>query len=326
MEKIWLKQYPAGVPAEVKTDVYTSLVALLDESFRKYRDATAYKFMGRALSFGEIDEASLALAAWLQGSGLERGDRVAVMMPNVPQYPVAVAAILRAGYVVVNVNPLYTPRELAHQLKDSGAKAIVILENFAGTLQQVIDNVPTKQVVVAAMGDMLGFLKGMLVNHVVRRVKNMTREFAQPDYDFETAGNMMSLLLKLRASELELPDAELWIEKLARRFCINKGMTDMLAMMVHAHEPYEALVRESYKRLVTLAETSLSKAKAGQANGAIAELVSQGTTTGNTRMIELADMLRQRYQEQGLDADVLQKLEELQARYVRKPAPIKASR
>ncbi len=180
MEKIWLKQYPAGVPAEVKTDVYPSLVALLDESFRKYREATAYKFMGRSLSFGEVDETSRALAAWLQGSGLERGDRVAVMMPNVPQYPVAVAAILRAGYVVVNVNPLYTPRELEHQLKDSGAKAILILENFAGTLQQVIDSVPTKQVIVAAMGDMLGFFKGMLVNHVVRRVKKMVPAFSLP--------------------------------------------------------------------------------------------------------------------------------------------------
>ena len=180
MEKIWLKQYPAGVPAEVKTDVYPSLVALVDESFRKYRDQCAYKFMGRGFSFREIDEASRAMAAWLQGSGLARGDRVAVMMPNVPQYPVAVAAILRAGLVVVNVNPLYTPRELEHQLKDSGAKAIVILENFAATLQQVIDAVPTKKVVLAAMGDMLGFLKGAIVNHVVRRVKKMVPEYALP--------------------------------------------------------------------------------------------------------------------------------------------------
>jgi CheY-like chemotaxis protein len=164
------------------------------------------------------------------------------------------------------------------------------------------------------------------VADVVRRVKNMTREFAQPDYDFETAGNMMSLLLKLRASELELPDAELWIEKLARRFCVNKGMTDMLAMMVHAHEPYEAIVRDSYRKLVTLAETSLSRSKAGEANASIAELVTQGAATGNTRMIELADMLRQRYHDQALDLDVLQKLEELQARYVRKPPPVKLSR
>jgi len=180
MEKTWLKQYPAGVPAEVKTDVYPSLVALADESFRKYRDATAYKFMGRNVSFAEVDEASRALAAWLQGSGLERGDRVAVMMPNVPQYPVAVAAILRAGLVVVNVNPLYTPRELEHQLKDSGAKAIVLIENFASVFQQVADNVPTKQVILAAMGDMLGFLKGAIVNHVVRRVKKMVPAFTLP--------------------------------------------------------------------------------------------------------------------------------------------------
>ena len=180
MQKIWLKQYPAGVPAEIKTDVYPSLVALIDESLRKYRDQTAYKFMGSSFSFGAIDDASRALAAWLQASGLVRGDRVAIMMPNVPQYPVAVAAILRAGLVLVNVNPLYTPRELEHQLKDSGAKAIIILENFAATLQQVIEQVPTKTVVMAAMGDMLGLVKGMLVNHVVRRVKKMVPAFTLP--------------------------------------------------------------------------------------------------------------------------------------------------
>ena len=180
MQKIWLKQYPAGVPAEIKTDVYPSLVALIDESLRKYGDQTAYKFMGGSFSFGAIDDASRALAAWLQASGLVRGDRVAIMMPNVPQYPVAVAALLRAGLVVVNVNPLYTPRELEHQLKDSGAKAIVILENFAATLQQVIEQVPTKTVLLASIGDMLGLVKGMLVNHVVRRVKKLVPAFTLP--------------------------------------------------------------------------------------------------------------------------------------------------
>jgi len=180
MQKIWLKQYPAGVPAEIKTDLIPSLVALIEESFRNFRDQAAYKFMGATFSFGAIDEASRAMAAWLQGSGLQRGDRVAVMMPNVPQYPVAVAAILRAGMVVVNVNPLYTPRELEHQLKDSGAKAIVILENFANTLAQVIEQVPTKTVVVAAMGDMLGLVKGALVNHVVRRVKKLVPAYTLP--------------------------------------------------------------------------------------------------------------------------------------------------
>ena len=180
MQKIWLKQYPAGVPAEVRTDVYPSLVALIDESFLKYRDQPAYRFMGRAFTFGEIDDASRALAAWLQGQGLVRGDRVAIMLPNVPQYPVAVAAILRAGLVVVNVNPLYTPRELEHQLKDSGAKAIVVMENFAGTLAKVIEQVPSKTVLLAAMGDMLGLLKGSLVNQVVRRVKKLVPPFVLP--------------------------------------------------------------------------------------------------------------------------------------------------
>jgi len=180
MEKVWLKHYPAGVPAEVKTDVYPSLVALLEESFRKYRDLPAYRFMGRTITFGQVDDLSRAFAAWLQSQGLTRGDRVAIMMPNVPQYPVAVAGILRAGYVVVNVNPLYTPRELEHQLKDSGAKAVVILENFAITLQQVIDAVPTKKVVLAAMGDMLGLVKGTLVNHVVRKRRKMVPAFHLP--------------------------------------------------------------------------------------------------------------------------------------------------
>ena len=173
MEKIWLKQYPAGVPAEIDGTLYPSLVALIEESFKKYRDLPAYKFMGRSVTFGQVDDLSHQLAAYLQAQGLQRGDRVAIMMPNVPQYPVAVAAILRAGLVVVNVNPLYTPRELEHQLKDSGAKSIVILENFAATLQQVMSAVPTKQVILASMGDLLGFPKGLIVNYVVRNVKKM---------------------------------------------------------------------------------------------------------------------------------------------------------
>jgi long-chain acyl-CoA synthetase len=177
MEKIWLKHYPAGVPAELKTDLYPSLVALLEHSFRRYGARVAYKFMGRSYSFSLIDEASSALAAYLQSLGLERGDRVALMMPNVPQYPVAVAAVLRAGYVVVNVNPLYTARELEHQLKDSGARAIVILENFAATLQQVFDAVPTQRVVLASMGDMLGRLRGAVVNHMVRNARKLVPPF-----------------------------------------------------------------------------------------------------------------------------------------------------
>ena len=180
MEKTWLRQYPAGVPAEIRTDLYPSLVALLDESFRKYRHLPAYQFMGRAIGYGLVDDLSRALAAYLQSLGLARGERVALMMPNVPQYPVAVAAVLRAGLVVVNVNPLYTPRELEHQLKDSGAKAIIVFENFASTLQAVADAVPTKHIILTAMGDMLGPLKGALVNYVVRRVRKMVPPFQLP--------------------------------------------------------------------------------------------------------------------------------------------------
>ena len=164
------RQNPAGVPADIDVERYGSLVELLDESFKKYAGRMAYKFMGKSISFAQVDEASRALAAYLQAQGLEKGDRVAIMMPNVPQYPVAVAAILRAGCVVVNVNPLYTPRELEHQLKDSGAKLILIVENFATTLQQVLPSVPTKKVIVTALGDMLGFPKSMIVNYVVRKV------------------------------------------------------------------------------------------------------------------------------------------------------------
>ncbi|HSI47726.1 MAG TPA: long-chain-fatty-acid--CoA ligase [Ideonella sp.] len=180
MEKVWLKQYPAGVPAEVKTDVYPSLVALLEESFQKYSRLPAYKFMGKSYSFFQIDELSRAFAAYLQASGLQRGDRVAVMMPNVPQYPVVVAGILRAGMVVVNVNPLYTPRELEHQLKDSGAKGLIILENFAHTYQAVQAAVPIQHVILAAMGDTLGFLKGAIVNYVVRKAKKLVPAFELP--------------------------------------------------------------------------------------------------------------------------------------------------
>jgi long-chain acyl-CoA synthetase len=180
MDKNWLKQYPAGVPGEIDVARYPSLVALLDESFKKNGSQPAYKFMGKTVSFAQLDEASRAFAAYLQGLGLAAGDRVAVMLPNVPQYPVAVAGILRAGFVLVNVNPLYTPRELEHQLNDSGAKAIVVIENFAATLTEVRARVPTRHVVLTALGDMLGFPKSLLVNYVVRKVKKLVPAFDLP--------------------------------------------------------------------------------------------------------------------------------------------------
>jgi long-chain acyl-CoA synthetase len=179
-ERPWLAAYPPGVPADIDASHYVSLVQLMEESFQKYATRPAYNFMGRAVTYGETDALSGAFAAYLQGLGLAKGERVAIMMPNVPQYPVAVAAILRAGYVVVNVNPLYTPRELEHQLKDSGATTIVIIENFANTLEQCIAHTPVKHVVLATMGDMLGTVKGAIVNWVVRKHKKLVPAFKLP--------------------------------------------------------------------------------------------------------------------------------------------------
>jgi long-chain acyl-CoA synthetase len=180
MERIWLKQYPAGVPADIDVTQYSSLVELLEESFAKFRDRKAFICMDKAITYRDLDEMSLALSAYLQSKGLQKGARVALMMPNVLQYPVSTAAVLRAGYVVVNVNPLYTPRELEHQLKDSGAEAVIVLENFATTVQQVIARTAVKHVIVGSMGDLLG-LKGMIVNLVVRRVKKMVPAYSLPD-------------------------------------------------------------------------------------------------------------------------------------------------
>ncbi len=175
--RFWLNSYPAGVPHDIDWNQYGSLVDLIEEAFTRYRDRSAYVGFGTTLSFAELDRLSAQLAAFLQGKGLVKGDRVAIMMPNVLQYPVAIAGVLRAGLVVVNVNPLYTPRELEHQLKDSGAKAIVILENFAATLQQVIERTEVREVVLASMGDLLGFPKGGLINFAVRHLKKMVPAF-----------------------------------------------------------------------------------------------------------------------------------------------------
>ncbi|MBR0969198.1 long-chain fatty acid--CoA ligase [Bradyrhizobium japonicum] len=179
MERIWLKQYPPGVPADIEPTQYASLVDLLEESFTKFADRRAFICMDKSISYRDLDQMSLAMAAYLQGRGLQRGARVAIMMPNVLQYPVATAAVLRAGFAVVNVNPLYTPRELEHQLKDSGAEAIIVLENFAHTVEQVIAKTQVKHVIVGSMGDLLGF-KGVIVNLVVRRVKKMVPAWSLP--------------------------------------------------------------------------------------------------------------------------------------------------
>ena len=180
-DRFWLEQYPPGVPADIDYHQYKSLVQLLDEAFKKYSALPAYMCMGATLSYRQLDEESAAVGAWLQSKGFGKGKRVAIMMPNILQYPVVLAGVLRAGCTVVNVNPLYTARELEHQLKDSGAEAIFILENFATTLQHVLDKVPSKLVVVCAMGDLLGFAKGLLVNFVVRNVKKMVPAYSLPN-------------------------------------------------------------------------------------------------------------------------------------------------
>jgi len=173
VDRFWLKNYPKGVPADIDIHQYDSLLELLEEAFKKHGPKPAYSCMGATLTYKQLDENSAAIGAWLQAKGLGKGKRVAIMMPNILQYPVVLAGVLRAGCTVVNVNPLYTPRELEHQLKDSGADAIFILENFATTFQAVADKVPTKLVVVCTMGDLLGFAKGLIVNFVVRNVKKM---------------------------------------------------------------------------------------------------------------------------------------------------------
>ena len=173
MDKIWLKSYPASVPHEIQPDQYRSLTAMLEESFRKHAAKPYTVCMDRWMSYGQLDSLSSALGAWLQSRGLEPGARVAIMLPNIPQFPVTMSGILRAGYTCVNVNPLYTARELEHQLKDSGATAIVILENFASTLSEVIDKTQIKHVVMASMGDLLGFFYGNWLTFAVRHLAKM---------------------------------------------------------------------------------------------------------------------------------------------------------
>ena len=198
MDRFWLKSYPPGVPSDIDPSVYPSVVSLLEESFAKFRDAKAYVCMDKALTFGEVDELSQALAAWLQSRGLKQGARVAIMMPNVLQYPVAIAAVLRAGFIAVNVNPLYTAPELHHQLEDSGAEAVIVLENFASTLQKAIAGTPVKHVVVASVGDLMGFLKGTVINFVLRNVRKQIPAWSLPGHfkfnEVISAGRSMRLV------------------------------------------------------------------------------------------------------------------------------------
>ena len=196
--KPWLKSYPPGVAHEIGKLQYSSVAELIEDACRTHSSHDAFTCMGKSISYDELLKLSDHVGAWLQSKGLKKGDRVAIMMPNILQYPVVLAGILRAGCTVVNVNPLYTPRELEHQLKDSGAKAIFILENFAVTLQEVLERTPVEHVVVTAMGDMIGGLKGAIVNFVVRKVKKMVPAWSLPGHHgfksvLENSGSLKSV-------------------------------------------------------------------------------------------------------------------------------------
>ncbi len=242
MDRFWLRNYPKGVPADIDCNQYKSLVELIEEAFRKHGSLPAYSFMGVEMTYNQLDQYSAALAAWLQSRGFSKGKRVAIMMPNVMQYPVALAGILRAGCTVVNVNPLYTPRELEHQLKDSGADAIFILENFAHVFQQVADKVPTKVAVVCAMGDMLGFLKGLLVNFVVRNVKKMVPEYSLPNA--VRWSEMMADGLKMNLKPVEVGHADVaFLQYTGGTTGVSKGATlthkNIIANMLQSEAWYQ---------------------------------------------------------------------------------------
>ena len=262
-DRPWLKSYPQGVPADIDPSRYPSLVAMMEESFKKFADRPAYSFMGRDLSYGQLDRQSQTFGAYLQGLGLVKGDRVAVMMPNLLQYPVVVAGILRAGLTLVNVNPLYTARELQHQLNDSGARAIVILENFAYTLDKCLTATPIQHVVVCAMGDQLGLLKGMLVNFVLRHVKKLVPVFnlagsvrfnaamaqgaagtfkkaiLQPDdlavlqYTGGTTGVSKGAMLTQRNLVANLLQADAWFEPALKKVPPNEQLTFVCALPLY---------------------------------------------------------------------------------------------
>lgn len=222
-DRPWLSTYPPNTPSDIAPLEHSSIAALIEDSFKRYADRSAFTCMGKTITYRDMEDYSTRIGAWLQSLGLEKGDRVALMMPNILQMPVAMAAVLRAGYTVVNVNPLYTPRELEHQLKDSGAKAIIILENFALTLQQIVKNTGVKHVCVASMGDLLG-LKGHLVNFVVRKVKKMVPAWSLPGHVSFKAALAAGEGKKLKPVEISASDVA-FLQYTGGTTGVSKGAT-----------------------------------------------------------------------------------------------------
>ena len=255
MHKVWLKRYPADVPAEINADCYQSLGELFEHAVLRYADKTAFINMGQRLSYRQLEERSRAFAAYLQQDlGLQKGDRVALMMPNLLQYPVALFGILRAGMVVVNVNPLYTPRELEHQLNDSGAAAIVIIENFAHTLEKVLAKTQVKQVILTRLGDQLPWLKGMLINNVVKYVKKMVPRYQLPD-----AIDFRQVLQRGKQLQYVKPDVSnddlAFLQYTGGTTGVAKGAMlthrNMQANLAQTKATYRALLKDGEEAIVT---------------------------------------------------------------------------
>ena len=255
LDKVWLKRYPADVPAEIDADRYSSLIEMFEHAVQRYADQPAFINMGEVMTFRKLEERSRAFAAYLQNElGLKKGDRVALMMPNLLQYPIALFGILRAGMVVVNVNPLYTPRELEHQLNDSGASAIVIVSNFAHTLEKVVFNTPIKHVILTRMGDQLSAAKGTLVNFVVKYVKRLV-----PKYNLPDAISFRSALQRGRRLQYVKPDiinADLaFLQYTGGTTGVAKGAMlthrNMQANLEQAKAAYLPLFREGQELVVT---------------------------------------------------------------------------
>lgn len=254
MERIWHKSYPYGVPAEIETDGETTLVTIIEESFRRFPDKTAYISMGKSITYAELDALTRRFAAWLHAQGLARGDRVALMMPNLLQYPVCLFGALRAGCIVVNCNPLYTARELEHQLADAGARAIVVADNFAATLQKALPGTQVEHVVVTSIGEMLGPIKGRLVDFAVRRVKRMVPAWSLPGS--HKLGDVLRAARDLPYTDMRLSPADLAFLQytggttgVAKAAMLSHG--NMVANVSQAYAWVRPLVKDGEECIVT---------------------------------------------------------------------------